>query len=305
MRLNGLSSPTEQNHGVFQRWFIIIKVDEPNGYMRLMVNSGNACSGREWRKGMRKDELGEILKKVKRNEIPLDEAVSLIAAEPVTDLGFARVDHHRELRKGLPEVIYCEGKHKDMIHPIIDSLLEKNTGNILLTRASEEIYEEVRAAFPEAEYRKEARFILIRREEAAARGRIVVVTGGTADIPVAEEACIVAELTGNAVERLYDVGVAGVHRLLSRTEVFHDTNVVVVVAGMEGALASIVGGLVDCPVIAVPTSIGYGANLGGMAALLGMLNSCAMGVAVVNIDNGFGAGYIANLINQASVREPS
>jgi hypothetical protein len=253
---------------------------------------------------MRKEELSEILGKVKRDEMPLDEAIARIAAEPVTDLGYAKLDHHRELRKGLPEVVYCEGKHKDMIRPIVESLLEKNTGNVLLTRASEEVYEEVCKSFPEAEYRKEARFILIRREESEQLGKIVVVTGGTADIPVAEEACIVSELTGNAVERLYDVGVSGVHRLLSRTDVFHGANVIVVAAGMEGALPSIVGGLVDCPVIAVPTSIGYGANLGGMAALLSMLNSCAMGVAVVNIDNGFGAGYIANLINKAAVREP-
>jgi NCAIR mutase (PurE)-related protein len=251
---------------------------------------------------MRKDELSEILEKIKQNEISVDDAVQRIAAEPITDLGFARLDHHRELRKGLPEVVYCEGKHIDMIRPIVESLLQNNTGNILLTRASEEIYEEVKEAYPEAEYVKEARFVLIRREEQELLGKIVVVTGGTADIPVAEEACIVAELTGNAVERLYDVGVAGVHRLLARTDIFHGAKVIVVVAGMEGALASIVGGLVECPVIAVPTSIGYGANLGGMAALLGMLNSCAMGVAVVNIDNGFGAGYIANLINKAGVQ---
>lgn len=254
---------------------------------------------------MRKDELNEILSRVKRDEMPVEEAVSLIAAEPVTDLGFAKLDHHRELRKGLPEVVYCEGKHKDMIRPIVESLLAGNTGNILLTRASEEVFGEVRKVFPEAEYRKEARFILIRREESGSAGKIVVVTGGTADIPVAEEACIVAELTGNHVERLYDVGVAGVHRLLSRTEIFRDANVIVAVAGMEGALASIVGGLVDCPVIAVPTSIGYGANLGGLSALLGMLNSCAMGIAVVNIDNGFGAGYMANLINKAGVKGQS
>jgi len=251
---------------------------------------------------MRREELGEILEKIKQGEMSVDDAISRIAAEPVTDLGFARLDHHRELRKGLPEVVYCEGKHIDMIRPIVESLLENNTGNILFTRASEEIYEEVKGVYPEAEYAKEARFVLIRREEQELTGKIVVVTGGTADIPVAEEACIVAELTGNAVERLYDVGVAGVHRLLASTDTFHAAKVIVVVAGMEGALASIVGGLVECPVIAVPTSIGYGANLGGMAALLGMLNSCAMGVAVVNIDNGFGAGYIANLINKASVK---
>jgi hypothetical protein len=250
---------------------------------------------------MRKDELSEILARVRKDEISIKEAVSRIAAEPVTDLGFAKIDHHRELRKGFPEVVYCEGKHIDMIRPIVQALLENNSGNILLTRASREIFEEARKAFPEAEYREEARLVIIRREETANAGKIVVVTGGTADIPVAEEACIVAELTGNHVERLYDVGVAGVHRLVSRTEVFGGASVIVVVAGMEGALASIVGGLVDCPVIAVPTSIGYGANLGGLSALLGMLNSCAMGVAVVNIDNGIGAGYIANLINQASV----
>jgi pyridinium-3,5-biscarboxylic acid mononucleotide synthase len=249
---------------------------------------------------MRKEELAGILGKVQRGEMGLDEAASLIAIEPVTDLGFAMLDHHRELRKGLPEVVYCEGKHRDMIRPIVESLLEKNQGNILLTRASVEIYEEVRAVYPQAEYHEQARFILIRREEKEAVGKILVVTGGTADIPVAEEACVVAELTGNHVERLYDVGVSGMHRILSRTDAFIGANAIVVVAGMEGALPSIVGGLVDCPVIAVPTSIGYGANLGGMAALLSMLNSCALGVAVMNIDNGFGAGYFANLINRAA-----
>ena len=254
---------------------------------------------------MRKEELVEILEKVQRGEIPLNEAVSRIAVEPVTDLGFAVLDHHRELRTGLPEVVYCEGKHRDMIRPIVESLLEKNDGNILLTRASEEVYEEVRAACPEAEYHKQARFILIRREQKELVGKIVVVTAGTADIPVAEEAAIVAELTGNAVERLFDVGVSGMHRILSHTQIFHGANVIVVVAGMEGALPSIVGGLVDCPVIAVPTSVGYGANLGGMAALLSMLNSCALGVAVVNIDNGFGAGYFANLINKAAMKSRS
>jgi NCAIR mutase (PurE)-related protein len=235
---------------------------------------------------MRKEELAEILSRLKNDEITIEEALSRIASEPITDLGFAKIDHHRELRKGLPEVVYCEGKHKDMIRPIVKSLLENNSGNILLTRASEEVFHEVRQVFPEAEYHKEARLVVVRREEAGSAGKIVIVTGGTADIHV---------------ERLYDVGVAGVHRLLSYTGVFRDARVIVAVAGMEGALASIVGGLVDCPVIAVPTSVGYGANLGGLSALLGMLNSCAMGVAVENIDNGFGAGYMANLINQASV----
>jgi NCAIR mutase (PurE)-related protein len=251
---------------------------------------------------MRKEELNEILGKVRQGEMDIGEAASRIAIEPVTDLGFAMLDHHRELRKGLPEVVYCEGKHRDTIRPIVEALLEKNQGNILLTRASEEVYEEVRTACPEAEYHKQARFILIRREVKELVGKIVVLTAGTADIPVAEEAAIVAELTGNAVEKLYDVGVSGMHRILSRTDTLIGANVIVVVAGMEGALPSIVGGLVECPVIAVPTSIGYGANLGGMAALLGMLNSCALGVVVVNIDNGFGAGYFANLINQAAVK---
>jgi len=251
---------------------------------------------------MRKEELAEILEKVRRGEMDTGEAASRIAMEPVTDLGFAMLDHHRELRKGLPEVVYCEGKHRDTIRPIVETLLEKNQGNILLTRASDEVYEEVRVTCPEAEYHRQARYILIRREEKELVGKIVVVTAGTADIPVAEEAAIVAELTGNAVERLYDVGVSGMHRVMSRADVFLEANVVVVVAGMEGALPSIVGGMVECPVIAVPTSIGYGANLGGMAALLGMLNSCALGVVVVNIDNGFGAGYFANLINQIAVR---
>ncbi|MBN2027344.1 MAG: nickel pincer cofactor biosynthesis protein LarB [Actinobacteria bacterium] len=250
---------------------------------------------------MRKEELAEILEKVRQGEMDTGEALSRIAMEPVTDLGFAMLDHHRELRKGLPEVVYCEGKHRDTIRPIVETLLEKNRGNILLTRACDEVYEEVRAAFPEAEYHRQARYILIRREEKELVGKIVVVTAGTADIPVAEEAAVVAELTGNAVERLYDVGVSGMHRVMSRADVFLEANVIVVAAGMEGALPSIVGGMVECPVIAVPTSIGYGANLGGMAALLGMLNSCALGVAVMNIDNGFGAGYFANLINQLAV----
>jgi NCAIR mutase (PurE)-related protein len=253
---------------------------------------------------MRKEELAELLEGVRRGDVSSDEAASRIAMEPITDLGFARLDHHRELRKGLPEVVYCEGKQVEMIRPIAEALLEKNSGNILFTRATPEVFEEVRKAFPAAVYRKEARLVEICRDKREAVGRIVVATGGTADIPVAEEACCVAELTGNRVERLYDVGVAGVHRLLAQTDVFHGANVAVVVAGMEGALASIVGGLVQCPVVAVPTSVGYGANLGGLAALLGMLNTCAMGVAVVNIDNGFGAGYFANLINQAAVRQP-
>jgi NCAIR mutase (PurE)-related protein len=251
---------------------------------------------------MRREELEEILERVRRGEMDPAEAAARLAAEPVTDLGFAHVDHHRELRKGLPEVVYCEGKPRETLRPIVQSLLEKNAGSVLLTRAGEELYREMKEHFPGAEYHPLARLIVIRRERRELAGKVVVVSGGTADIAVAEEAALVAELTGNFVERLYDVGVAGVHRLLSHGEVFRDANVVVVVAGMEGALASIVGGLVSCPVIAVPTSVGYGASFGGLAALLTMLNSCAPGVAVVNIDNGFGAGYMAHLINQAAAR---
>jgi len=247
---------------------------------------------------MRREELAELLGKVRRGELAVEEAVSRIAMEPVTDLGFAVLDHHRELRKGLPEVVYCEGKPLDTIRPIVEALLEKNQGNILLTRASEEVYEEVLRSCPRAEYHRQARYVLIRREERERVGKIVVATGGTADIPVAEEASVVAELTGNRVEKLYDVGVAGMHRVLSRAEVFAGANVAVVVAGMEGALPSIVGGMVDYPVIAVPTSVGYGASMGGLAALLGMLNSCAAGVTVVNIDNGFGAAFAAHRINR-------
>jgi len=249
---------------------------------------------------MRREELREILRKVERGEMSVEAALESIAAEPVTDLGFAVLDHHRELRKGLPEVVFCQGKPAGTIGPIARALAEKSTGNIILTRASEEVFREVREVVPEAEYHPQARLIAIRRERREPVGKVVVVTGGTADMPVAEEAALVAELAGDRVERLYDVGVAGVHRLLSRTEVFLHSRVVVVVAGMEGALASLVGGLVACPVIAVPTSVGYGASFGGLAALLTMLNSCAPGVAVVNIDNGFGAGYLAHLINQTA-----
>lgn len=261
-----------------------------------------AATAGKRRYAMRREELEEILERVRRGEMDTAEAAARLAAEPVTELGFAHVDHHRELRKGLPEVVYCEGKPRETLQPIVQSLLEKNTGSVLLTRASEELYREMKERFPEAEYHPLARLIVIRRERKELVGKIVVVTGGTADIPVAEEAALVAELTGNLVKRLYDVGVAGVHRLLSRSEVFRDANVVVVVAGMEGALASIVGGLVSCPVIAVPTSVGYGASFGGLSSLLTMLNSCAPGVAVVNIDNGFGAGYMAHLINQAAAK---
>jgi hypothetical protein len=252
---------------------------------------------------LKEESLREILEKVRSGECPVEEALSLLRRLPFTDLGFAKVDHHRELRKGLPEVVYCQDKPLDTIRPIVESLLAGNTGNILLTRAAEEVYREVKKVFPAAEYHPRSRLVVIRREEREKIGKVALVTGGTADIPVAEEAGVTAELGGNLVERHFDVGVAGVHRFLSRLSLLQDANVVVVVAGMEGALASIVGGLVQCPIIAVPTSVGYGANLGGISALLTMLNSCAPGVAVVNIDNGFGAGYLAHLINQAAEKK--
>lgn len=216
----------------------------------------------------------------------------------VTDLGYARVDHSRSLRRGFPEVVYCEGKNIPQALGILKTLAERHA-NVLGTRASRELYEAVRKELPEARFYEGARLIILEKEPLPRdpEHRIAVVTAGTSDIPVAEEAALTAELMGNEVLRIYDVGVAGIHRLLEKAEVIRSANVVVVVAGMEGALASVVGGLVDKPVIAVPTSVGYGANFRGLSALLGMLNSCSAGVAVVNIDNGFGAGRMASIIN--------
>lgn len=217
---------------------------------------------------------------------------------PFQDLGFANIDQHRNLRTGHPETIYCEGKTPEQVAAIIQIMKEKNS-NILGTRASEEVYEKVKEIAPEAVYHPLARiFVVKKKEELLSEKMIAVITAGTADIPVAEEAAITAETMGNQVDRIFDVGVAGIHRLFARLDRIRAANVIIVVAGMEGALASVVGGLVDKPVIAVPTSIGYGASFGGVSALLTMLNSCASGVAVVNIDNGFGAGYLASNINQ-------
>lgn len=217
---------------------------------------------------------------------------------PFQDLGFANIDQHRNLRTGHPETIYCEGKTPEQVAAIIQIMKEKNS-NILGTRASEEVYEKVKEITPEAVYHPLARIFVVKKKEALLSEKMIaVITAGTADIPVAEEAAITAETMGNQVDRIFDVGVAGIHRLFARLDRIRAANVIIVVAGMEGALASVVGGLVDKPVIAVPTSIGYGASFGGVSALLTMLNSCASGVAVVNIDNGFGAGYLASNINQ-------
>ena len=218
---------------------------------------------------------------------------------PYEDLGYANIDHHREVRTGYPEVIYCEGKSDYQILGIIEKMIKKDS-NILGTRCRKETYEKIKPIYPNAEYDQLSKILKIQNHpiENIGKGKIVVVTGGTSDIPVADEAYHTALFLGNTVERVYDVGVAGIHRLLSKKHIIDSARVIIVVAGMEGALPSVVGGLVDVPVIAVPTSVGYGANFGGLSALLTMLNSCASGISVVNIDNGFGAGYLASMINK-------
>ncbi len=246
---------------------------------------------------MNKEDITAILEKVKNGEIEVDEAASSLKDLPFKDLGFAKVDNHRSLRNGYPEVIYCEGKSLMEIEGIVKEML-KHENNILASRASEEVYERIKEIAPEAVYHERPKMIFIEKQKLEkTKSKILVVSGGTSDIPVAEEAVVTAEALGNSVERLYDVGVAGIHRLLSNLDKFNDAQVIITVAGMEGALASVVGGLVDKPVIAVPTSVGYGTNFGGVSALLTMLNSCASGIGVVNIDNGFGAAYLASTIN--------
>lgn len=241
-----------------------------------------------------------FLENVKNNEISIDEALIKLKELPFTEIGnYAKIDNHRALRNGYPEVIFCQGKAMEHIKGIISKMLEMGENNILATRASKEVYEGIKSITDNAVYYDLARIIVIRRKEIQkTKKRILVVTGGTADIPVAEEAAVTAEVLGNSVERLYDVGVAGIHRLFAKLDLIYSANVIICVAGMEGALASVVGGLVDVPVIAVPTSVGYGASFNGVAALLSMLNSCASGTSVVNIDNGFGAGYMASMINK-------
>ncbi|MDI3531285.1 MAG: pyridinium-3,5-biscarboxylic acid mononucleotide synthase [Candidatus Atribacteria bacterium] len=247
---------------------------------------------------MDEKKLRQLLEQLKRDEISIDEVLDSLKELPFKDLGFAKVDHHREIRKGYPEVVYGEGKTEEQVVEIVSEMLKKDS-NIMVTRVSQKTYQAVKAICPQAEYHHLARAIVIRRKEVKLSDTyIAVVTAGTSDIPVAEEAALTAEMMGNRVERIFDVGVAGIHRLLSHIKIIRGAKVVIVVAGMEGALASVVGGLVERPVIAVPTSVGYGASFKGLAALLAMLNSCASGVAVVNIDNGFGAGYLASLINK-------
>jgi NCAIR mutase (PurE)-related protein len=244
------------------------------------------------------DSLKRALKDYKEGRLSYEEIESLLQDLPYEDLGFAKVDHHRPLRQGFAEVIFGRGKTHDQILGISEAILSKSS-NLLITRGSEEVFQSLREKFPEAEFHSNCRAITVVREETSlGRGTIGIFSAGTADISVAEEAAVTARVTGNEVFCCYDVGVAGLHRILRQTEALRSCNVVVAVAGMEGALPSVIGGLVEVPVIAVPTSVGYGASFEGLAALLGMLNSCASNVTVVNIDNGFGAGYVASLINR-------
>src|SRR5680860_278993 len=246
---------------------------------------------------MNKKEIEKILQQFKSGQIEMEGVLEKLKHFPYDDLGFAKIDNQRHLRKGFPEVIFCQGKTLEQITKIAKRIKETG-GKIVATRAAPEVYQEIKKIVPEVTYFKEARIVAVEEKKKVSSKYILVVSGGTADIPVAEEAAVIAELMGNRVERLYDVGVAGLHRLLTNSKKLLAANVLIVAAGMEGALPSVIGGLVDKPIIAVPTSIGYGASFQGLSALLTMLNSCAPGLAVVNIDNGFGAGYIASLINQ-------
>lgn len=245
---------------------------------------------------MDKDKLYELLNAVKDDSMSLEEAHKQIRTLEYTDLNYAKIDNHRQLRNGFPEVIYCEGKTSDQILGIFEAMNDRGT-NILATRATLDNYEKIVEKFPDAIYSHSARIItLVKNDIKMSKYKILIATGGTSDIPVAEEAALTCEALGCTALRLYDVGVAGIHRLLKNRSYLEEASVIIAVAGMEGALASVVGGLVDVPVIAVPTSVGYGANFQGLAPLLAMLNSCASGVGVVNIDNGFGAGYLASTI---------
>ena len=247
---------------------------------------------------MDQDQLRTLFEQVRAGAVDIEAAMGRMRHMPFEDLGFAKVDHHRALRHGMPEVIFAQGKTPEQVVAIAESLLA-NAHNVLITRAGRECAALVTAQLPGAEYLPLSGVIRFWRDRTGhGKGRIAVVCAGTSDIPVAEEAQVTAELMGNDVDTIHDIGVAGIHRLMSNRERLTQARVVVVCAGMEGALPSVVGGLVSCPVIAVPTSVGYGASFHGLAALLGMLNSCASNVTVVNIDNGFGAGYVASLINR-------
>jgi NCAIR mutase (PurE)-related protein len=247
---------------------------------------------------MTEDQIRKILEQHKSGALSSDDALHRLRALPFEDLGFANVDHHRSLRQGFPEVVFGMGKTVEQVVRIVEAM-HKQDHNILVTRTTEAHYARVKEIAPEAEYNEAARAIVIQKcKEIVGKGTVLVVSAGTSDMDVAEEAVVTLKVMGNEVESIYDVGVAGLHRLLDRRERLMKARVVIVVAGMEGALPSVVGGLVSVPVIAVPTSIGYGASFNGLAALLGMLNSCASNVTVVNIDNGYGAAVVASLINR-------
>jgi hypothetical protein len=247
---------------------------------------------------MNAKEIEKLLTEVKNGDTSVENALSVLKDFPYTDLGFARIDNHREMRTGYPEIIYCAGKSIGQVSEIFRVMAEKEN-NVMGTRATEEMYEAVRAVSPDAVFFPIARIISLQKAKPEVpTSKIAIITAGTSDMPVAEEAAITAELLGNNVLRIYDAGVAGIHRLVDKLPEIRNCRVIVVIAGMEGALASVVGGLVDKPVIAVPTSVGYGANFGGISALLAMLTSCSTGVTVVNIDNGFGAGFAASMINK-------
>jgi NCAIR mutase (PurE)-related protein len=247
-----------------------------------------------------KEKIKGLLCAVRDGHVDPDDALKQLAGLPYEDITIARVDHHRELRTGFPEVVFGQGKTPEQIVAIAERIVA-NGSNLLITRSTEDVYAKVLEVAPQSQFHREARMITAVEEwEDRGSGTVAVISAGTSDIPVAEEAAVTAACLGNQVARVYDVGVAGIHRLFGERATFDQARVVIVVAGMEGALPSVVGGLVGVPVIAVPTSIGYGASFGGIAALLGMLNSCASNVSVVNIDNGFGAGVVASLINRRS-----
>lgn len=247
---------------------------------------------------MNPTDLKKLLEDVRQGKLGVNDALNNLKDLPYKDLGFAKIDNLREIRTGYPEIIYCPGKTKEQVKSIVEFMLSRNT-NILATRATKEIYKAVLEIYPDAEYYPEAKAIVIKRVKIKApKTYISVVTAGTSDISIAEEAAVTAEVLGNKVERIYDVGISGIHRLFDNIDKIRNSKIIIVIAGMEGALPSFIGGMVDKPIIAVPTSVGYGANFQGLSALLGMLNSCANGVSVVNIDNGFGAGYYASMINK-------
>ena len=244
----------------------------------------------------------EVLEKLSRNEITVEEAEQYFRSEPFKEMGFAKLDTHRELRSGFPEVIFCQGKPAEYLVSIYEKMVEHD-GWAFGTRASVEQYELVKARIPDITYDPVSKILKVERTPRERIGCVAVCCAGTADVPVAEEAAQTAEYFGTNVERLFDVGVSGIHRLLSKVDTLQKANCVVAIAGMEGALASVIGGLVSNPVIAVPTSVGYGASFGGLSALLTMINACANGIAVVNIDNGYGAGYMATQINRLAERK--